>query len=112
MEKYEIKVSFETIPISTISLLQLFQYSSLRLLTVREINMIAKITAAYIRHYHDNGQTTAYVEWIDGRGKLGRTEGRICSRTGDKSNQPAGPHLQALFARAEREGVTIELQTW
>lgn len=72
--------------------------------------MIAKITAAYIRHYHDNGQTTAYVEWIDGRGKLGCTEGRICSRTGDKPNQPAGPHMQALFARAEREGVTIELQ--
>ena len=40
--------------------------------------MIAKITDAYVRHYSDNGQTKAYVEWIDNRGKAGRTEGGAC----------------------------------
>jgi hypothetical protein len=73
--------------------------------------MIIKITAAYIRHYHDNGQTTAYVEWIDGRGSKGRTKGRVMSRSGDPAKEPAGPHMQALFARAKREGVTVEYQT-
>lgn len=31
----------------------------------------AMITRAYVRHYSDNGQTKAYVEWSDGS----RTEG-------------------------------------
>lgn len=74
--------------------------------------MLAKITAAYTRHYRDNGQTTAYVEWIDTRGRTGRTEGRVCSRTGDVDLTPAGPHMAALFARAKREGVIAEHQVW
>ena len=74
--------------------------------------MITKITAAYIRHYRDNSQTTAYVEWIDHHGHNGRTEGRVCERDGDKPNAPAGSHMTALFARAVREGITPKLQTW
>ena len=63
--------------------------------------MIATITKAYIRTYTDNGQTVAYVEWIDDRGKSGRTEG-------ERSNV----HMQALLARAKREGVTVQRETW
>lgn len=63
--------------------------------------MIAKITKAYIRHYTDNGQTTAYVEWRDAKGKAGRTEGK-----------PRNTHMQALFARARREGVPVRKETW
>lgn len=63
--------------------------------------MIAQITKSYIRHYRDNGQTTAYAEWQDAHGKNGRTEG-----------DPESAHMVALFARAEREGITIEHQTW
>lgn len=60
-----------------------------------------KITRAYIRHYSDNGQTTAYIEWSDGS----RTEGEA---TG---NGP-GLHMRALFARAQREGIKIEHENW
>jgi hypothetical protein len=31
--------------------------------------MIRKITAAYIRKHTDNGQTVAYVEWMDHKGR-------------------------------------------
>lgn len=64
--------------------------------------MANQITRAYIRHYSDNGQTTAYVEWKGG----GRTEGPIF-----KDNLlpwPQGTHMQALFAAAVRQGLTIE----
>ena len=61
--------------------------------------MITKITRAYTRHYSDNGQTFAYVEWTDNKGRSGRTEG--------KRN---GLHMAALLQRAQREGVTIERQ--
>jgi hypothetical protein len=61
--------------------------------------MIAKITKAYIRTYSDNGQTKACVEWIDHKGENGWTEGK-----------PDNAHMQALLARAEREGVTVERQ--
>lgn len=40
---------------------------------------IARITKAYIRKYSDSGQIQAYVEWIDGRGATGRTEGEPCN---------------------------------
>jgi len=63
--------------------------------------MITKITKAYIRSYSDNGQVVGYVEWVDRYGKEGRTEG-----------DPNNPHIKALFARAEREGVTVERQRW
>ena len=63
--------------------------------------MITKITAAYVRTYSDNGQTKAYVEWVNHRGHTGRTEG-----------EPDNQHMQVLLKRAEREGVTVERQRW
>ena len=73
--------------------------------------MIAKITKAYIRHYSDNGQTTAYVEWIDHNGKPGRTEGNIRKHSGTLS-ECYGDHMGALFARAICHGINVERQTW
>lgn len=63
--------------------------------------MIARITKAYIRTYSDNGQTTAYVEWVSDKGKSGRTEG-----------PPDNTHMQALLQRARREGVTVKRERW
>ena len=63
--------------------------------------MITKITRAYTRTYTDNGQTKTYVEWIGDDGNAGRTEG-------DASNA----HMAALLARAKREGINHETQTW
>lgn len=62
---------------------------------------IKEITKAYIRTYEDNGQVTAYVEWIDDKGKPGRTEGK-----------PDGAHMKALLDRAKREKVKVEQQKW
>ena len=74
--------------------------------------MIARITAAYIRKYRDNGQVKAYVDWVDDRGRAGRTEGpaeptRFPGIAGTGFGT-ASLHLAALFARAEQEGVLIE----
>ena len=55
------------------------------------------IIKVYTREYRDNGQIKAYVEWADGS----RTEG-----------EPEGAHMQALFARAEREGLEITKEVW
>jgi hypothetical protein len=63
--------------------------------------MISKIVRTYSRHYADNGQVTAYVEWLDHKGRSGRTEGR-----------PDSAHMQALIERAEREGVPVQRETW
>jgi len=64
--------------------------------------MIKKTTAAYVRHYSDNGQTTAYVEWVDTQGKTGRTEG-----------PPKNAHMQALMSRYEREhGRPVAKEMW
>lgn len=63
--------------------------------------MITKITKAYIRTYSDSGQTMAYVEWMDNKGKTGRTEGK-----------PNNAHMKALLDRAQREGVEIDRQRW
>jgi hypothetical protein len=59
------------------------------------------ITRAYIRHYSDNGKTTAYIEWSKGS----RTEGAV-------HGNGAGLHMRDLFARAQREGIKIEHETW
>jgi hypothetical protein len=53
-----------------------------------------RIRAAGVRTFSDTGQTQAYVEWGDGS-----------STTGDPSNV----HMQALLARAKREGVKVRL---
>ena len=92
--------------------------------------MIKQITRAYIRTYADNGQVTAYVEWVDSKGKPGRTEGNQhdtksaypcvqCGKGGPcEHGNPAfyephfGVHMQALLNRAERESVSIEREQW
>lgn len=63
--------------------------------------MIAKTTSGYIRHYRDNGQTTAYVEWVNSKGRTGRTEGEV-----------SNPHMQALLIRSKREGVYRGFDIW
>lgn len=80
----------------------------------RESEMIAKITKAYIRHYSDNGQTTAYVDWLDSKGKPGRTGGPALWLRDDldQRHAPDGEHMRALFARADREGVHISREVW
>ena len=69
---------------------------------------IAKITDAYVRHYRDNRQSIARVEWVDNAGYAGQTEGQVfpCAHL------PIGTHMAALFARANREGVPIRGETW
>lgn len=59
------------------------------------------ITKIYTRTYRDNNQTTTYVEWIDKRGRTGRTEGNA-----------KGTHMAALIARAEREGLNVGREIW
>ena len=59
--------------------------------------MTTQIKRAYIRHYSDNDQTTAYVEWSDGS----RTEG-----------DPDNTHMIALLKRAWREGKTTTTEQW
>lgn len=58
--------------------------------------MITQILSARVTEYWDNGQTIAYVEWRDSRGKTGTTSG-----------DPNNAHMQALLARAEREGIEV-----
>ena len=76
--------------------------------------MIAKITKAYTRHYRDNGQTTAYVEWIDSLGRAGRTEApvRMPRETKRPLAEVYGPHMGALIARAICTGVTVTHEVW
>jgi hypothetical protein len=62
---------------------------------------IAKIVAAGVRHYSDNGQTRAWVTWVDSRGRKGETGG-----------DPGSAHMQALLARAKREGAPFVKETW
>lgn len=55
------------------------------------------ITAAYIRHYRDSGQKTAYIEWRDGS----RTEG-----------DPNNAHMLALLSKAHLQGTSIRKEVW
>ena len=70
------------------------------------------ITRFYIRHYRDNGQTTAYCEWAGG----GRTEGNEhhCDNFHECCREDAhfGAHMTALARRAIRAGLTIETEVW
>lgn len=63
--------------------------------------MIARITGASITKYADNGQVQARIEWVDGRGKRGSTEG-----------PPKNLHMAELLRRARREKVRVHRQTW
>ena len=73
---------------------------------------MTKITRIYVRRYRDNGQTVTYVDWSDGS----RTEGAA-----DRVRQwrkpgyvvfDFGQHMHALLARANREGLKLEHETW
>ncbi len=72
--------------------------------------MPLKITKVYTRRYRDNGQTSCYAEWLNGRGQAGRTEGPAEDYHG--LLVPAGSHMGALFDRALREGLTIGREEW
>jgi hypothetical protein len=56
-----------------------------------------QIKRAYIRHYSDSGQTTAYIEWTNGS----RTEG-----------ERTKPHMLALLRRALNEIGKVDYETW
>lgn len=73
--------------------------------------MIARITRAYVRHYRDNEQTIAYVDWIDTKGNTGRTQAAVRSNSGTLA-ECYGLHMGALFARAICTGIEIERETW
>jgi hypothetical protein len=79
---------------------------------------IAKFTRAYVRHYCDSNQVTAYLEWIDRNGKTGRTESPVRlpwqAMHPDNTSLYAvyGLHMGALFAKAICHGLPIERETW
>lgn len=64
------------------------------------------IKRAYTRHYRDNDQLIAYVEWSDGS----RVEGPAELYHGKRI--PSSALMGALFERAMREGLNIEHETW
>ena len=64
---------------------------------------IKTITRIYTRQFSDTGQAMAYVEWIDHKGRNGTTEGPARHY----NLVPIGTHMQALFDRALRQGLTI-----
>lgn len=75
---------------------------SARLVTrYKTAGKIDHITKAVIRTYEDNDTTVAYVEWVDDKGKSGRTEGN-----------PENAHMKALLDRAKREKVKVEKEKW
>jgi hypothetical protein len=65
--------------------------------------MIESFKRVYVRHYRDNNQTKLYVEWLDTRGRSGRTEGEP-----DLQNS----HMAALVRAAVRQGLRIEREVW
>ncbi len=69
--------------------------------------MITKVTKVYLRHYTDSDQKSVYVEWIDEKGEVGRTESYLY-----KSSGKPGLHMIALLNHAKRDGITMEYQTW
>lgn len=68
--------------------------------------MELKLTKVYTRLYSDTHQLKAYVEWSDGS----RTEGDAYAWAGKR--HPKDSHMTALFARAERDGLEVQHETW
>lgn len=68
------------------------------------------IKRTYIRRYRDNGQVIAYVDWADGS----RTEANheMFARKRAPYIFTFGTHMHALFARAKREGLKLQRETW
>jgi hypothetical protein len=73
--------------------------------------MIAHITKAYTCRYRDNGQHTAYVEWVDHRGCTGRTEAPVLRSSGTLA-EVYGLHMGALMARAICTGHAPTHEKW
>lgn len=75
---------------------------------------VINLTRVYVRRYTDNGQTVAYAEWQDSRGRSGRIEGSLRRSEHHRGPQTPsfGSHMHALFARAKREGLRLERETW
>ena len=68
--------------------------------------MRISIKKIYTRHYRDNDQLMAYVEWSTGS----RTEGAAEMYHGVAI--PSSAHMGALFDRGIREGLTVEREVW
>lgn len=71
------------------------------------------IVKAFIRRYRDNGLIKAYVEWSDGS----RTESHPLKHKNScfllrPSSLELGTHMEALFARARRDGLTVGVERW
>lgn len=76
--------------------------------------MTNSIKRVYTRHYTDNGQRTAYVDWADGSRTESTTQ-RFYQRMPLGKGVHLftfGAHMHALFARAKREGLRMERETW
>ena len=75
---------------------------------------IDKINRIYVRRYRDNGQITAYVDWIDTAGRAGRTEANpaMFARSRRHWIFTFGTHMHALFERGRREGLRLQRETW
>lgn len=62
------------------------------------------ITRATIHRYRDTGQVQSLVHWSDGSATTGAATWH--------NKRPVGVHMQQLFARAVREGVTPTYEEW
>lgn len=69
-----------------------------------------KISRVYVRHYSDNGQTMAYVDWADGSRTCGDLH--YLDHPHRTLAPTFGAHMHALFARAKREGLRLQRETW
>ena len=67
----------------------------------RRAGRIDKIIAAHVITYSDTGEKVGSIEWIKTNGDVGVTKGSLHST-----------HIDALFARARREGVPIKRVTF
>lgn len=76
--------------------------------------MIKQFTRVYVRTYSDNGQVTAYVEWVDHAGNKGRTEGSALRSGNFRRPKTAtfGEHMHALVRAAKRQGISLQRETW
>jgi hypothetical protein len=69
------------------------------------------IKRIYIRRYRDNGQTMAYCDWADGS-RTEATAQHYYEHPSYKFAPRFGVHMHQLFARAKREGLKLQRETW
>lgn len=73
--------------------------------------MTDTIRRIYIRRYRGSNTVIAYCEWQDGS----RTEAHpafFFERRLKRWRITFGSHMHALFARAKREGLSMQRETW